>query len=371
MKNNKMKTIHDFGQSIWLDYFDRKIMDSGELQKLIDEDCISGVTSNPSIFEAAISASKDYDDDIATLGEKEKDNSKIFFKLAVKDIQRAAGFFSKLYDQSDGKDGFVSIEVSPSLAYNTEGTIKQAIELWKDIDRENVMIKIPATSQGLPAIRKCVSEGINVNVTLLFGLHRYKEVADAYLSGLEDRVKSNKSIDNVTSVASFFVSRIDAITDPLLEDRKLLNLKGKVAIASAKKAYEQYKNVFNAERFTKLAQKGAKTQRLLWASTGTKDPSYSDVKYVESLIGPDTINTVPQKTLAAFNNHGNPANNLALDLHEATAVLTNLNSRGIDIDIITQKLEDQGIEQFNKAYNKLLKAIEQKKGYRHTFKMSA
>ena len=360
MKQSRIKSIHDFGQSIWLDFFDRKIMDSGELKKLIDNDGISGVTSNPSIFENAISSSSDYDDDIASLSQKKFNTEEIFFALAVKDIQRAADFFKPIYEKTKGNDGFVSLEVSPLLAHDTDGTIKQARELWKAVDRKNVMIKIPATAEGLPAIRKCTSEGININITLLFGLPRYKEVTDAYISGLEDRVKANQPIDKITSVASFFLSRIDVLTDPLLDGRRLYNLKGEVAIASAKKAYEMYKNIFGSERFKALEAKGAKRQHLLWASTSSKDPSYSDVKYVEALIGNETINTIPLKTIEAFNDHGEVAARLENDLDKATSVLAQLNENGIDINIITQKLEDEGIEKFNKAYNVLLKTIENK-----------
>jgi transaldolase len=360
MQNNKVKSIRDFGQSIWLDFFDRKIMDSGELKKLIDEDGVSGVTSNPAIFEKAVNSSSDYDEDITALALQKKSNDDIFFGFAVKDIKRAADFFKMVYEKNNGEDGFVSLEVSPHLGYDTNGTIKQARELWKSVDCKNVMIKIPATAEGIPAIRQCISEGININITLLFGLPRYKEVADAYLSGLEDRVKANQPINNIASVASFFLSRIDVLTDPLLEGRGLLDLKGEVAIASAKKAYEIYKDIFSSERFKKLEAKGAKRQRVLWASTSSKDPSFSDVKYVEALIGPETINTIPMETLEAFNDHGKPGNNLDSDMDKATSVLAQLNSRGIDIDIITKKLEDEGIEKFNKAYDKLLKAIDQK-----------
>ncbi len=361
MQKNNVISIGDFGQSIWLDFFDRKIMDSGELKKLIDDYGISGVTSNPSIFEKAITGSSDYDEDIATLSGKENNNGKIFFSLAVKDIKRATDFFKPVYEKTSGEDGFVSLEVSPLLAHDTDGTIKQARELWKAVDRKNVMIKIPATAEGLPAIRKCISEGININITLLFGLSRYKEVVDAYLSGLEERVKANQPINQIASVASFFLSRIDVLIDPLLEERGLLDLKGEVAIASAKKAYEMYKNIFSSDRFKKLEAKGAKKQHVLWASTSSKDPSFSDVKYVEALIGNETINTIPLETLNAFNDHGKAGNNLENDMDKATAVLAQLIARGIDIDIITQKLEDEGIEKFNKAYGKLLKAIEEQK----------
>lgn len=357
---NRVKQIHDLGQSIWLDFFDRKIMDSGELKKLILEDGVSGVTSNPSIFEKAIRNSDDYDDDITTLSAQEKDNDKLFFKIAVKDIQRATDFFTKVYDQAGGEDGFVSLEVSPHLARETDKTIRQALELFKEVDRKNVMIKIPGTKEGLPAIRKCISEGLNINITLLFGLQRYREVTDAYISGLEDRVKANKPIDHIESVASFFLSRIDVMVDPMLEKAGKPDLKGKVAIASAKGAYAIYKEVFNSDRFKKLQEKGAKVQKVLWASTSSKDPAFSDVKYVEALIGPQTINTIPMETLDAFRDHGVAKNTLEDNMDQASKTLEDLKAAGIDLDQVTQKLEDEGIEKFNTAYDQLLDAIDKK-----------
>lgn len=361
MKHNKLKSIQDLGQSIWLDFFDRKIMDSGKLKKLIEDDGVRGVTANPSIFEKAINSSSDYEEDITMLSKQKGNNEDTFFSLAVKDIKRAADFFESIYDETNGNDGFVSIEVSPHLAHDTEATIKQARELWYAINRKNVMIKIPGTAEGLPAIRKCISEAININITLLFGLPRYKQVTDAYISGLEDRLKANQPIDQIASVASFFLSRIDVLIDPLLEEKGLSKMKGEVAIASAKKAYEIYKEVFNSGRFKNLEAKGAKRQRVLWASTSSKDPSFSDVKYVEALIGVDTINTIPIETMEAFNDHGNPESHLEDDLDKATLVMTQLKENGIDVNTITQKLEDEGIEKFNKAYDKLLEAIENQK----------
>ncbi len=297
---NKVKNIHDLGQSIWLDFFDRELMDSGKLQQMIDEDGLAGITSNPSIFEKAVSSSSDYDEDIRRLSKEDKSNEEIFFGFATKDISRATDILKPVYDEAKGSDGFVSLEVSPHLAHDTEGTIKQARELWKSVDRKNVMIKIPGTKEGLPAIRTCISEGININVTLLFGIPRYLEVTEAYISGLEDRVKNNQPIDHLASVASFFLSRIDVMLDPVLKDKKLNDLVGEVAIASAKVAYENFKEVFFSDRFRKLEKFGAKKQKVLWASTSTKDPSFSDVKYVEALIGPDTINTLPMETIDAF-----------------------------------------------------------------------
>ncbi len=361
MGKNRVKQIHDFGQSIWLDFIDRKIMDSGDLKRLIEEDGIRGITSNPAIFEKAISSSDDYKDDIAKLTEKEWSNEAIFYGVAVDDIKRAADMLKPLYEESEGGDGYVSLEVSPHLARNTEGTAQQAFELWKTVRKENVMIKIPGTAEGLIAIRRATREGINVNVTLLFGLLRYEAVTDAYISGLEDRLKNNQPIDHVASVASFFLSRIDVLVDPLLEEKGLGHLKGEVAIASAKKAYEIYQRVFTSDRFKKLEDKGAMPQRLLWASTGSKDPAFSDVKYVEALIGPDTVDTIPMETLEAFRDHGVAANTLGKGLEHATKVLEDIKQAGIDIDAITQQLEEEGIEKFNKPYDKLLGAIENQK----------
>ncbi|GAB3921262.1 transaldolase [Larkinella terrae] len=362
MATNRVKQIHEFGQSIWLDFIDRKIMDSGELQKLIDEDGVRGITSNPAIFEKAISSSSDYDEDIKKLAKEDKSNEDIFYGLAVSDIQRAADLFKPVYEEEvKGADGYVSLEVSPFLALDTEGTIQQARELWKAVDRENVMIKIPGTAPGLAAIQTAISEGININVTLLFGLDRYEAVTNAYISGLEARVAAGQPIDGIASVASFFLSRIDVMVDPLLDEKGAPELKAQVAIASARKAYEIYKRVFNGERFAKLKEKGAKPQRLLWASTSSKNPDIPDTKYVEELIGPNTVDTVPMETLVAFRDHGVAENRLENDLDKATATLEKLKSVGIDIDQITQKLEDEGIEKFNKPYEKLLAAIDTQK----------
>lgn len=358
---NPLNEIRKQGQSIWLDLLDREIMDSGKLQSLIDDDDLRGLTSNPSIFEKAISGSSDYDKDIAKLAKKEDDNGDIFFGIAIEDIQRAADIFKSVFDKTNGKDGFVSLEVSPHLARDTDGTIKQARELWKKVDRKNVMIKIPGTKEGLPAIRQCLSEGININVTLLFGLPRYREITEAYMSGLEDRLKNNEPIDKVASVASFFLSRIDVMVDPILKDKNADDLVGEIAIASAKKAYQIYLDMIASDRYKKLEAKGAQPQRVLWASTSTKDPSFSDVLYVETLIGKDTINTLPMETIDAFRDHGNAAETVTKNMDKANKALEELKEKGIDLDDITQKLEDEGIEKFNKAYDQLLKSIDEQK----------
>ena len=358
---NPLNQIRNLDQSIWLDLLDREIMNSGKLQSLIDEDDLRGLTSNPSIFEKAISGSSDYDEDIIKISKTENDNSAIFFDLAIDDIQRAADIFKPVYDKTNGKDGFVSLEVSPYLARDTDGTIQQARELWKRVNRKNVMIKIPGTKEGLIAIRECLREGININVTLLFGLPRYREITEAFMGGLEDRLAEGNSIKDVSSVASFFLSRIDVMVDPMLKEKGAENLVGKIAIASAKKAYQIYLEMISSERFKKLEENGAQKQRVLYASTGTKDPSFSDVLYVESIIGKDTINTLPIETIDAFRDHGKAAETLTTDLEEANQQMEELKNLGIDIDKITHKLEDEGIEKFNQAYEKLIKSIDSQK----------
>jgi transaldolase len=361
MATNKVKQIHSFGQSIWLDFIDRDIIKSGKLKKLIDEDGVRGVTSNPAIFEKAITSSSDYDADIAELAKKSSSNEELFFGLAVTDIKNATDLFKGVYDESKGEDGYVSLEVSPFLALKTKETADQAEKLWKQVDKKNVMIKIPGTKPGLAAIRQSIAKGININVTLLFGLPRYEEVAEAYISGLEDHLAAGHSIGHISSVASFFLSRIDVLVDPMLDEKGLGDLKGEVAIASAKKAYEIYKRIFSGPRWEKLAAQGAKPQRLLWASTSSKNPAFKDTKYVEALIGPDTVDTVPLETIEAFRDHGIAENTLEQGLNKATETLNRLKSAGIDIDKITQQLEDEGIDKFNKPFEKLLQAIEDQK----------
>ncbi len=358
---NPLNKIRELDQSIWLDLLDREIMNSGKLQSLIDNDDLRGLTSNPSIFEKAISGSSDYDDDIIKISQQVSDNSVLFFDMAIADIQRAADLFKPVYDKTGGKDGFVSLEVSPYLALDTDRTIEQARELWKKVGRKNVMIKIPGTKPGLPAIRECLREGININVTLLFGLPRYREITEVFMGGLEDRLNEGNSIGGISSVASFFLSRIDVMVDPMLDEKGAENLKGKIAIASAKKAYQIYLEMISSDRFKKLEAKGAQSQRVLFASTSTKDPAFSDILYVESLIGKDTINTLPMETIDAFRDHGMVAETLTQGIDDANKAMDELKNKGIDIDKITQKLEDEGIEKFNKAYEKLIKSIDDQK----------
>jgi transaldolase len=369
MKSNPLLDLESFGQSIWMDFISRGTISSGQLQRWIEEDGISGVTSNPSIFEKAIAESDDYHESIQELSRKGMSSEEIFRSLTVEDIQRVADLLRPTYDRTDGRDGFVSLEVSPTLAHDTTGTIEEARELWARVNRPNAMIKVPATSEGIPAIRKLIGEGINVNITLLFGLPRYREVGDAYLSGLEILAASGKPLKPVASVASFFLSRIDTLIDPVLEENiKADNshagiaarLRGQAAIASAKIAYEIYKEIFTSDRFARLANKGARTQKLLWASTSTKNPAYKDTKYVDALIGPDTINTVPVETLNVYRDHGRPEQSLDQEVHRAYHVLDELSSVGIDLDVITQQLEDEGVNKFIAAYDQLMDSIKEK-----------
>ena len=362
METNRVKQIHNFEQSIWLDLIDRQLMNSGSLQRLIDEDGVRGLTSNPAIFEKAISGSSDYDDDIRQLAQEGKSNDDIFYGVAISDIKRAADIFLPVYDDGVvGADGYVSLEVSPRLALDTNGTIEQARELWKAVDKPNVMIKIPGTEPGLPAIRQAISEGININVTLLFGLERYEAVAEAYIAGLEERAAKGLPINGIASVASFFLSRIDVLIDPMLDEKGAGDLKGEVAIASAKKAYEIYNRVFGSDRFQKLRDKGATPQRLLWASTGSKNPAFSDVKYVEALIGPKTVNTLPLETLEAYRDHGQAEARLEQDMDHATRVLARVKELDIDLLAVTMQLETEGIDKFIKPYDKLMAAIDEQK----------
>jgi transaldolase/glucose-6-phosphate isomerase len=369
MKDNPLRKLESFGQSMWLDFLRRGML-SGELQQLIEEDGLSGMTSNPAIFEKAIAGSHDYDEAIGTLALEGKSVEEMYQTLTVEDVQRAADLFRPTYEEREGRDGFVSLEVNPHLAHDTDGTIAEARRLWAALDRPDVFIKVPATLEGLPAIQQLISEGINVNVTLLFGLPRYRKVAEAYIAGLEDRAAQGKPLDRVASVASFFLSRIDVLVDPMLEklmragglQAKLAEgLHGLVAIASAKVAYQMYKEIFGSERFHKLAARGARPQRLLWASTSTKNPAYSDVKYVEALIGPDTVNTVPLETLNAYRDHGDPAPRLEEDVAEVREVLDLLPQVGIDIAQVTQQLEDEGVEKFNKPFDQLMVTLEEER----------
>lgn len=365
MKENPLKRLESLGQSIWLDYISRDLVESDALSRLIEEDGLCGITSNPAIFEKSISGSHDYDDDIRTMSQMGKDIKTIYESLSQNDVQDAADELRSVFDETEGRDGFVSLEVNPHLAHDTQGTIEEARRLWAKLKRPNVLIKVPGTSAGLPAIRQLISEGINVNVTLLFGLPRYREVAEAYIEGLEERAYLGKTL-TVSSVASFFISRIDTLIDPLLEQHfgsdsekaKLAKeIHGQVGIASAKIAYQIYKEIFEGRRFKKLLEIGARPQRALWASTSTKNPEYSDVKYVEALIGKNTVNTLPMETLEAYRNHGEPQLRLETELDKAQQVLKGLAELGIDLDMMTQQLEDEGVKKFNQPFDKLMEAL--------------
>jgi transaldolase len=369
MKNNPLKQLGTLGQSIWLDYIRRDLIAGGELRRMIEEDGLRGMTSNPSIFEKAIVESHDYDEDIRAMAVEGKSAKAIYEALSQRDVQSAADAFRPLYDRTDGKDGYVSLEVNPHLAHDAHGTMKEARRLWAALNRPNVFIKVPATAEGLPVIQKLISEGINVNVTLLFGLPRYRQVAEAYIAGLEARLAQGKPVNHVASVASFFVSRIDMLVDPLLESivkedivesEGARQTKGQVAVASAKVAYQIYKEIFGSDRFKKLAGQGARVQRLLWASTGAKNPEYSDIVYVEELIGPDTVNTAPLKTLDAYRDHGDPEARLEQDVEKSYWVLEQLPILGINIDEVTRQLEDEGVEKFNKPFDKLMETLAQR-----------
>ncbi len=366
MKNNSLKHLETFGQSIWLDYIRRDLIVSGELRRLITEDGLQGMTSNPAIFEKAIVESHHYDADIQALALQKKSATEIYEVLSQQDVRHAADEFRPLYEKTDGKDGYVSLEVNPHLAHDTHGTILEGRRLWTALDRPNVLIKVPATTAGIPVIRQLISEGINVNVTLLFGLPRYRLAVEAYLAGLEARAGRGKSLKRVASVASFFLSRIDTLVDPLLKNQaskdcrdKTLAEKacGQVAIASAKEAYQIFKEIFSSARFTKLAEQGARPQRLLWASTGTKNPDYSDIKYVEALVGPVTVNTFPVETLNAYRDHGEPSATLEKDVTEAIRVLKHLPQLGVNLDIVAQQLEDEGVAKFKQPFDLLMETL--------------
>jgi transaldolase len=370
MRENPLLKLSASGQSIWLDYIRRQMIDAGELKRLIDDDGLKGVTSNPAIFQKAIAGSTDYDEAIRRLAQAGASVETIYQTLTVEDVQRAADLFRPLYDRLAGQDGFVSLEVNPHLARDTRGTLAEARHLWQALARPNVLIKVPATQEGLPAIRQLISEGINVNVTLLFGLPRYRAVAEAYIAGLEDRAASGQPLDRVASVASFFLSRIDVLLDPQLEKlaaaggpkaQTARDLIGQVAIASAKQAYAIYQEIFGSARFQKLAAQGARPQRLLWASTSTKNPAYPDVKYVEPLIGPDTVNTLPPETLAAYRDHGDPAARLTEGMDQAAGSLARLAELGLDLDSATQQLEDEGVEKFNQPFDSLMATLTSKR----------
>jgi transaldolase / glucose-6-phosphate isomerase len=371
-KMNPLKSLQEYGQSVWLDYIRRNLITTGELKRLIEEDGLRGITSNPSIFEKAIAGSTDYEDLLKELSPKDLDLKSIYELLAIRDIQDAADVLRPVYEQTKRRDGFVSLEVSPSLANDTQGSIDEARRLWKSVGRPNVMIKIPGTPAGIPAIQQTISEGININITLLFSQAAYEQVVEAYISGLEKRVAAGNDISNISSVASFFVSRIDSMIDGMIAERLknsskgaeqnlLRSIQGKIAIANAKLTYQKYRELFSNERWQKLAQKGGATQRVLWASTSTKNPNYRDVLYIEELIGPDTVNTVPPATMDAFREHGKVRPSLTEGIEDARITMETLAQTGISMQQVTDRLLVDAVVLFEDAFKKLLGAIETKR----------
>jgi transaldolase / glucose-6-phosphate isomerase len=366
---NPLKALNRFGQSVWYDYIRRDLITSGQLVRLIEDDGLRGMTSNPTIFEKAIAGSTDYAQQLAELAKrKDLDTKGIFEHLAIRDIQDAADVLRRVYDQTKHRDGYVSIEVSPYLAHKTQETIDEAVRLWKTVARDNIMVKVPGTPEGLPAIRDLIGRGININITLLFAQDVYEKVTEAFIGGLEDLAKSGGDVSRIASVASFFVSRIDVLIDgkiagmlknPGAADQTLLRgLQGKVAIANAKLTYQLYKKIFSGPRWQALAARGAQTQRVLWASTGTKNPAYSDVLYVEELIGPDTVNTVPPATFDAFRDHGKPRASLEENVDAAQKTMLDLGRSGISMKEVTDQLTEDGVKLFMEAFDKLFAAIE-------------
>lgn len=367
---SKIKELSNLGQSIWYDYIQRTMITSGQLADLVSKG-LGGVTSNPSIFEQAITGSADYDVDLNRLIAKDKSVNEIYESLAVEDIVIAADVLRTVYDTTGGKDGFVSLEVNPGLAHQTEPTIAEARRLFETVGRPNVMIKVPATRAGIPAIAALIGAGVNVNVTLIFALESYRNVAGAYIEGLEKlsrngpTVKGGQRVGSIGSVASFFVSRVDTAVDKALEKIGNTELQGKIAIANAKVAYTIFQEIFSGDRWDRLAAAGARVQRVLWASTGTKNPNYADTMYVNELIGRDTVNTLPPATLDSFLDHGSAAETLTVDVDEARRQLHQLDELGLDLRLITDQLQVEGVDAFASSFNSLMEGIAQKRNRRH------
>jgi len=367
----RMQALHEHGQSVWLDYIRRGILGNGELAQMIEDYDLRGVTSNPSIFEQAIGQGSDYDAAFHELAAGGADAVAAFDSVALQDIRDAADLFRPVFDRAGGHDGFISMEVSPTLADDTQGTVEEARRLWKALDRPNVMIKIPGTDAGIPAVEQAIADGINVNITLLFSLANYEKVMEAYLAGLEKRAAAGQPLGHVASVASFFVSRVDNSVDAKLEEiikgaadegtkAKARGLLGKAAIANAKLAYERFQQVFSGERWEKLAAEGARVQRPLWASTSTKNPAYRDVIYVEELVGPDTVNTIPLATIKAFAEHGVATRTVDQDVDQAHAQMATLKELGIDLDEVTRELQIDGVKKFAKSFEDMMAVVGQK-----------
>jgi transaldolase len=363
-----VRQLESFGQSVWLDYIRRDLLSSAEFRRMIDEDGLDGMTSNPTIFEKAIDGSNAYDEQLKQLARAGKSVEEIYEALTTDDIKLAADKLRPIYDRSEGRTGYVSYEVSPLLANDTDGTIAAARRCASMINRPNLMIKVPSTPAGIPAIEQLISEGRCINVTLMFSLKHYEDVANAYIRGLERRIKAGGALDRIASVASVFVSRVDTLVDKLLEAKLKANpdeanaaLRGTAAVANAKLIYQRFVELFHSDRFKALAAKGAHVQRPLWASTGTQDPKYSDVKYVQELIGRDTVNTMPPATMDAFRDHGKPRLSVTEGVEQAREIRTRLAALGIDLDEVGETLQKEGVESFSKSYEELLAAIKKRR----------
>ena len=368
--SNPLKQLAELGQSVWYDYIRRDLYTGPLLRRLIQEDGLSGMTSNPTIFQKAIADSTLYDEDVRA--QSGQSPAQIFEALAVADVKAAADVFRSVYDARGGDDGFVSIEVAPGLARDTQGTVAEARRLWKACDRPNVMVKIPGTAEGLPAIRQCVAEGININITLLFSVRRYREVMEAYVAAMEERAAKGLSCERIRSVASFFVSRVDTNADKKLDamagdparsesDRAAARrLRGKLAIANARIAYEAFEEVFGSARFAAVRSKGAHVQKPLWASTSAKDPAYPALYYVEALVAPDSVDTMPPETFDAYREHGDPKVCIRKDLAGSHAAVKDLAALGVDVESVATELEDDGVKKFSDSYDQLLKAVSEK-----------
>ncbi len=359
---NPLSQLHQLGQSVWLDYIDRELLTSGELMRLIEEDGIRGVTSNPTIFDKAISGSDAYDPQIKELARSDPSMSveALYENLAISDIQQATDILRPTYDESEGADGYVSLEASPRLANDTDGTMAEVRRLWKLVDRPNLMIKVPATKEGIPAIEALLAEGYNINITLMFSMDHYEAVANAYLQGISRAPAALR----LASVASFFVSRVDTKADKALEQigtAEALALRGKIAVANSKLVYRRFREIFDGKQFAELRSKGARVQRVLWGSTSTKNPDYSDVLYVEPLIGPDTVNTMPPATIDAFRDHGKPSVAVQDDIGEEEARVAQLKALGVDLDQITEELQEEGVRAFADSFEHLLQTIDDKR----------
>ncbi|MGO8684877.1 MAG: transaldolase [Thermoleophilia bacterium] len=369
---NPLIRLLEQGQSIWLDYISRDLITSGGLQQFIDDDGVRGETSNPSIFEKAIGAGEAYDEQLRELAATGLSATQIFDRIAIDDVRAACDVFTPVYLASGGGDGYVSIEVAPEYAYDTAMTISEARRLWAAVDRPNVMIKIPGTGQGIPAIRRCLAEGININVTLMFSMAHYEAVVEAFLQALEERAASGGALAGLASVASFFVSRVDTVCDKRLDEkiaqagddtakRRLAGLKGRIAVSNSKLVYERFGALFATARWQALAAQGAQLQRVLWASTGTKNLAYSDVLYVDELIGPQTVNTVPEATLAAFRDHGNVRRSVDVGLEQAQADVRDVGAAGIDLYQVGEELQRDGVKLFSDAFAGVVRTVEEKR----------